>query len=520
MGSRHCRCVLLVCLISAQAAWSAEFGLDQVTAKAKDLAQRPYSAPPQVPDFMRKLSYDEFRSIRFDPARSLWRGTGSRFEVMMMVPGLFFTHPVKMNIINGKGVAPLPFKRDAFTSDDTELMRKVPADLGFAGFKLTFPLNTPSVHDQFLVFAGASYFRAVGKGDNWGLSGRGAAIDTALPSGEEFPAFIEFWLEKPANDARSMRIYGLLDSKRLTGAYQFTIFPGDITRIEVKALLFARERIELLGVAPLTSMFFYGEPSLRPPGHWRPEVHDSDGLLVQDGNGEWLWNPLMNPRSLNVQSFMVRDLKGFGLMQRDQRFSSYEDPEASYERRPSAWVTPVGSWGPGRVVLVEIPTKEETNDNIVAFWSPPAPVAAGTAMTFEYRVDVGDAPVLQATNTETRSVLGRSVQTFVGRGEFNGPGDSKGRYRVLVDFKGGALDARAPSAPLRAEVSAMEGGQVLEHSVSWVEASQVWRLAILARPAENKPLALRAALLQENQALTETWTYTLQQENPIPELGR
>lgn len=512
--------VVFACWIVALAANGADFGLEQVTLKAKELSRKQFSPPPQVPDFMRKLSYDQFRSIRFDPNRSLWKGTGSRFEVMLMVPGLYFTHSVRINIVNERGVTALPFKRDAFQSDDAELINKLPADLGFAGFKLTFPINVPQVHDQFLVFAGASYFRAIGKGDNWGLSGRGLAMDTALPSGEEFPSFTEFWLVKPANDARSMRFFGLLESKRVTGAYEFVVYPGDVTRLEVKARLFMRERVELLGVAPLTSMFFYGEASNRPLGHWRPEVHDSDGLLVQDGNGEWLWNPLMNPRSLNVQSFICKDVKGFGLMQRDQRFEAFEDPEARYERRPSAWVTPVGSWGPGRVVLVEIPSRDEVNDNIVAFWSPPAPVAQGTELRFEYRVDFGDAPVVQASHAEVPTTLGRAVQTFVGRGEFDGPGDSKGRYRVLVDFKGGALDARAPSAPLRADISAMEGGQVLEHSVTWVDASEVWRLAILAKPATNKPLALRAALLQGQEPLTETWTYTLQPESPIPEPAR
>lgn len=501
---------VLVCAANASAAEA--FSFEQLTQRAKGLAARPYTAPQPVPDFMRKLSYDQFRSIRFDSAQSLWHGSGSRFEVMLMVPGLFLNHPVKLNILNGRTSSPLPFRRDHFVSDDAELMKKVPADLGYGGFKLTSPLNTPNVQDQFVVFAGASYFRVVGAGDNFGLSARGLAIDTALPSGEEFPSFTEFWLERPVPEAKSMRVFALLDSKRITGAYQFTITPGDVTRVEVRSVLFTRERIEQLGIAPLTSMFFYGEASQRPLGHWRPEVHDSDGLLIQDGTGEWLWNPLLNPRSLNVQSFVVRDVKGFGVLQRDQRFAAYEDPEASYERRPSAWVTPTGSWGLGRVMLVEIPTKEESNDNIVAFWSPMAPVAEGASLRFDYRLDVGEAPLVQSGAT-----LGRAVQTFVGRGDFEGPGETRGRYRIHVDFRGGSLDALAASAPLRADVTAQEGGEVLENSVSWVPASQVWRLAILARPAQNKPLALRAALMRENDTLTETWTYTLQQENPIPE---
>jgi periplasmic glucans biosynthesis protein len=491
---------------------AAAFNLDQVVTKARELAQRPYTRPPQVPEFMRTLSYDEFRSIRFDPQRSLWQGTGSRFEVMLMVPGLFFTHPVKINVIDSSGVTPLAFNKEYFQSDNTELFKKLPADLGYAGFKLTYPLNKPDVQDQFLAFAGASYFRATGKGDNFGLSARGAALDTGLMSGEEFPDFIEYWLERPAAGAKTMKFYALLDSKRLTGAYKFTVQPGQPTQLDVEAVLFTRDRVELLGVAPLTSMFYYGENTARPRGQWRPEVHDSDGLLLHNGTGEWLWNPLMNPRALHIQAFSVADVKGFGLMQRDQRFAAYQDPEAAYDRRPSAWITPKGSWGPGRVMLVEIPTPDETNDNIVAFWSPPTAVEAGKEMRFDYRIEFGDA---QATDAAPEGGIGRAVDTFVGRGDVMGGGNAPGAYRIIVDFKGGELDKLAPGAPIGTDVTAQEGGKVLEHFLVYVEPSKVWRLSILARPAANKPLAVRARLKMEQESLTETWTYTLPQDNDI-----
>lgn len=490
----------------------AGFSLEQVVDQAKDLAEKPYVRPRQVPELMRRLSYDEFRGIRFDPERNLWRGSGSRFEVMLMVPGLFFTHPVKINIIDSTGVRPLPFKKELFQSDNAELFKKIPADLGYAGFKLAYPINKPDLHDQFLAFAGASYFRATGKGDNFGLSARGAALDTGLMSGEEFPDFIEYWLERPAAGSNTMRFYALLDSKRLTGAYEFRVRPGQPTAIDVRAVLFTRDRIELVGVAPLTSMFFYGENTGRPTGHWRPEVHDSDGLLVHNGTGEWLWNPLMNPRALHIQAFSVADVKGFGLMQRDQQFDSYQDPEARYDRRPSAWITPKGAWGPGRIMLVNIPTPDETNDNIVAFWAPPNTVETGKEMRFDYRIDFGDAPIADAAEG---GAIGRTVATFIGRGDIIGGGNEAGAYRILVDFKGGELDKLGADAPIGMDVSAQEGGKVLEHFLTYVETSKVWRLSILARPAADRPLAVRARLRMEQEPLTETWTYTLPQDNDI-----
>ncbi len=496
------------------AAPAAAFDLKTVIDKAQALAKQPYEAPKKIPDFMRELSYDQFRGIRFDPDQQLWAGSGSRFGVMLMVPGLFFTHSVKINIVDSTGVKSLAFNKGYFQSNDDALMKKLPADLGYAGFKLTFPLNTPKVHDQFLSFAGASYFRAVGAGDNFGISARGAALDTGLLSGEEFPDFIEYWLERPSAKADAMRIYALMNSKRLTGAYRFTVRPGAATRVDVQAVLFTRDQIPLLGIAPLTSMFYYGENTARPNGHWRPEVHDSDGLAIHNGTGEWLWNPLLNPSVLSTQGFNVDNVKGFGLLQRDRRFASYQDPEARYDNRPSTWVHTEGNWGKGRVMLIQIPTNSETNDNIVAFWSPPEAVPAGQQLRFAYRLDFGGADALDHAKDKT---LGRAVDTHIGRGDLVGGGNAAGSYRVLIDFQGGKLDKLPADAAVGTAVTAQEGGQIIEQFVTYVAPSKVWRLSILARPAKDKPLALRAALRQDDQALTETWTYTLPQDNSFSE---
>ncbi|MDO6462469.1 glucan biosynthesis protein G [Granulosicoccaceae sp. 1_MG-2023] len=488
--------------------FAAAFGFADVQEKARELASQDYKAPQPVPEFLQKLSYDEFRSIRFNPEESLWRDAGSKFQVMLMSPGLYFKHAVKINIIDAEGVHDLAFNKNFFSTDDENLRKRLPADLGYAGFKLTFPINQADLQDQFLVFAGASYFRGVGKGDRFGISARGAALDTGLMSGEEFPDFVEFWLERPSKNSGQMKIYGLLNSPRLAGAYEFVVNPGDSTVLDVRATLFTRDRIELVGVAPLTSMFYYGENTARPAGNWRPEVHDSDGLLIHNGTGEWLWNPLNNPKSLHIQSFYVDNAKGFGLVQRDRAFASYEDTEALYEQRPSTWVTSKGDWGEGRVVLVEIPTPDETNDNIVAFWSPREPVAGGEEMHFSYSLAFGADPLPSQTP-------GRAVNSFLGRGDIMGGGDEKGAYRIVVDFDGGALEGLNDEAPLAIDASGQAGTEILEHYVSYVPGVDRWRLSLLAKPADGKALALRAALSLDGEPVTETWTYTLLSNNDI-----
>ena len=97
------------------------------------------------------------------------------------------------------------------------------------------------------------------------------------------------------------------------------------------------------------------------------------------GNGEWVWRPLTNPATLQVSSFLDENPRGFGLLQRDRDFAHYQDEAFRYERRPSVWIEPLASWGKGRVLLSEIPTADETDDNIVAFWQPDAPVVPGAA---------------------------------------------------------------------------------------------------------------------------------------------
>uniref|UniRef100_UPI003566F96A glucan biosynthesis protein n=1 Tax=Marinobacter sp. TaxID=50741 RepID=UPI003566F96A len=298
-GTGLLRLLIVPCFLYAAQAQAFEFA--EVVEKARVMAGDEYEPPPEVPGFLRDLDYQNYQAIRFNPEVSLWRQSGSRFQAMTVPPGNFYTHTVQLNEIDSSGVKPIPFDKSAYSFPNNDLAKRIPADLGHAGFKLTYPLGEGEEQNQFLVFAGASYFRGVGAGNRFGLSARGIAVNTGLPSGEEFPSFVEFWLERPGGSSKRMRVYGLLDGPSVSGAYSFDIHPGPTTRIDVTAELFFRNATELPGLAPLTSMFYYGENTARPVGEWRPQVHDSDGLLIHDeGSGEWLWRPLVNPSRLTL----------------------------------------------------------------------------------------------------------------------------------------------------------------------------------------------------------------------------
>ena len=490
------------------AAAADKFIYQTVLSRAQILASQPYQEPATIPRFMQELSYDQYQDIRFDQDKSLWRQYASPFKVMLIPTGLFYRHPVKINLIDIEGAHELPFRKDLFTFNDPELERKVPADLGYAGFKLTYPLLNPKVQSQFIVFAGASYFRGVGKDNAWGISSRGLSLDTGLPTGEEFPSFIEYWLVQPAGNSREMMVYALLDSRSVAGAYQFQISSGAQTVVQVRATLFPRRPLTLAGIAPLTSMFYYGENTVRPRGQWRLQVHDSDGLLLQNGNDEWLWRPLLNPGNLEMDAFSTRDLKGFGLLQRDTDLTNYQDLGARYDIRPSTWVKPDGNWGEGKVYLVQLPSDSESNDNIVAFWSPNRPIPPQQPYEFRYSLAFGGPGIEQQP-------IGHTVNTFVGDGNVNGGGRVPGAYRVIVDFTGGDLAKLPPSAIVEGVVTGLNQTEVLEEFTENNTVLGQWRLSILAKPGENRPLELRAYLKTGEQTLTETWTYRLPRNSGI-----
>jgi periplasmic glucans biosynthesis protein len=486
----------------SDAAANIPFSIENVASLAKKLAAEPFKPPQPIPDFLRQLSYDDYRDIRFDPAQSLWKKTGSNFQVQFIHPGLYYAHSVAINTHDAQGIRKVDFSPKLFTYGRNKFAEKIPADLGFAGFRLAYPLYKKDEFNHVIVFAGASYFRAVAKNQVFGLSARGLAIDTGLPSGEEFPTFREFWLERPPSQARAMKVYALLDSQSLTGAYEFVVRPGERTVVDVKARLFERKRAKELGIAPLTSMFFFGEERPRPAGDWRPEVHDSDGLSIASDTGEWIWRPLVNPEKLQVSYFDLNNPRGFGLLQRDRRFSNYEDLETRHELRPNAWITPIGNWGKGQVKLVEIPSPNEINDNIVAYWIPKNQPSLDRPVEISYRIHFQSDDPLDAAS-------GRVTATRVG------VGDKEELKRFVLDFEGGKLKSLPANAALKAVINVAQDGQLVQQNVFKNSVTGGWRLAFQVKPPNDKPLQLRVFLQQEKDAmikdtLTETWTYMLQ----------
>lgn len=507
--------VLAVGMPAAAQDRPAAFGLDEVAVRAKALADAPYVAPvSNLPEAFSKMQFADYQKIQARRDRFAWAKLDTPFKLAFYHQGMRFDTSVKINEIVDGAVSEIHYDPDCFDFGDLHFDRNQTSKLGWAGFRVTYPINQAGKNDEIMSILGASYFRVIGKGQVYGLSGRGLAIDTGLPIAEEFPAFREFWIRRPAPQDQQVTFYALLDSQRATGAYEFTLTPGADTLLDVKSRVFLRagEAPPVLGIAPLTSMFLYG-PNQPPPVHnFRPAIHDSNGLAIHTGDGEWIWRPLNNPPMVAVSSFTVKHPKGFGLLQRGREFSRYEDLKDRYDLRPSAWIEPANDWGEGHVRLVELPTADETNDNVVAFWVPDTIPAPGQPMQFNYRIHwTRDEPAIMKGGEsyvwQTMRARGEVYQSNLIRA-------NDGTLAFLVDFKGASLRDLAPDAPIRARVSGNDNVEIVGSEHRPNSALEGQRLIVRIKVKDSsKASELRAALELDGRTLTETWSFQLP---PLP----
>lgn len=501
--------VALAPTVRAQIWEREDVTFEKIDEKAKALAAQPYQAPDPnaLPEWMRNLSYDQYRDIRFVPERALWSAEKLPFRAMLFHPGYLFKEPVTVNEFTASHQQKIRLSEAFFSYGGLIQNRgEIPPDTGFAGVRLHAPLNGENF-DELAVFQGASYWRALGKGQRYGISARGVAVDTGIDSGEEFPRFREFWLRKPVPEDKAAMLFGLLDGPSYTGVYGFIVQPGDDTVMTVRAALYARKEVKRLGLAPMSSMYWFGENSRKRFDDLRPEVHDSDGLAIKMNTGERIWRPLSNDTGkLEFSFFEMERCGGFGLLQRDRRFSAYEDGEAAYDKRPSLWIEPTSDWGSGKVMLMEIPAHNELADNVVAMWEPSHTPQAGERIEFTYKQH-------WTTKEDPSGAGGRVVATRTGLHDWQPE-----QRTIAIEFAGGLLD-KWEGDPPQAVVTAMgEAGTKIK--IQGVAVQKLpenrYRVAFQIAPAteggklaEVGPQELRCCLKKGEDFLTETWAYRI-----------
>jgi len=475
---------------------------EDVVRQAGALAAKAYEPVKEVNSSrLRSLTYDQYRDVRWKEEQTLWRRLGLPFQVKFFMTGHLNKTPVTLYQVNLDSARPLQFSTDYFDfgPQASHIASTLGINAGYAGFRVHYPLNRRDYLDEVLVFLGGSYFRAVARDQAYGISARGLAIDVIPEDSreeEEFPHFTDFWLVQPGSTDRRLKIYALLDGPSVSGAYEFVVEPGDVTRFDVRAVLFFRKEVDQLGIAPLSSMFWYGENTSNTFGGLRPEVHDSDGLLLHNDNDEWVWRPLSWSKDVQVNTFSANHLKGFGLLQRDRAFDHYQDLEAKYERRPSTWIEPRGDWGAGLIKLVQFPTKDEYWDNVVAFWQPARKPQAGEQLELSYSLFWQPADPLPPR-------MGRAVATRVDY-------QDAPYFRIyVVDFAGDDLAGLPPESQPQVEITASNGGVADKIQVQKNTNDNTWRATFTASTSDlRKPVELRCQLRHNGKPLTETWTTT------------
>lgn len=493
-------------------AWAAgeagqPFSFDELTKlmQAKSLQAYDGAVPP-LPAALQTLDYDRYRMVQFRGDRAKWADTNNPYRVQAFHMGWLFKEPVAMYEVEAGQSVPMDFGPDDFEYFDPAVATTMKSQgwPGIAGFRINYPLNRADKLDEMVSFLGASYFRALGRDNIYGLSARGLVLNSWVSTPEEFARFTSFYLEKPATNG-PITLYAALEGPSVTGAYRFVINPandqGPNTVMDVTARLFFRNTVTELGIAPLTSMFLYADNNRYQFDDFRPQVHDSSGLGIESADGELIWRPLNNPPVLANSYIWQKQPRSFGLYQRERDFNSYQDAGAHYERRPSLRVEPVGEWGEGHVRLIEMPSNTEAHDNIGAFWVPKDPVVAGDTREFSYRLHWGDL------GPDPKGAVGYVLDTRTGRGGVAAVDETPDTLRkFVIDFTGGPLNGLPQDA--QPEVFAKVGGGALRFStVSRIEANGAWRAVLDVEVEGTNLLELKAFLILQGRQITETWLY-------------
>jgi len=493
------------------------FDFVRIQALAEQRAKQKYvPLPNALPPQLKNLTPDQENGIFWNDAYRLWRKKGLPFQIdFYHVSKTFPTSPI-IHTVDGKGPHLLAYAPSFFHFSNLQINPPLPPNLGYAGFYLRYPINKPDSLDGFFSVEGADYFRVLAKDQVYGLQARGITLNTAIEGKkEEFPDFCEWWLQEPAPDASQITLDALLDGPSVTGAYEFKIRPGGVTSVDVHASLFFRQAVERLGLAPLTSMYLFGENAKNHLGdNFHPEIHDSDGVLINQSNGEWIWRPLEQAPLIQLYNFPDENPKGFGLLQRDRDFQHYQDSYAKYNIRPSAWIVPHGNWGKGSIQLIQLPTNNTNTDNVVLFWHPDQAIKAGDHLDFDYTIDfyMNDAdrpPLAYCKQTLVNSPAPPPLGIPVAAVKDTVP------VQFMIDFIGDGIENIPPNKPPHLDLTCnppVPETYIREWKVEKDDFDHLWRASFTIIPSKhNVPTEILCHLMRDKEPLTETWTYTLHQ---------
>jgi glucans biosynthesis protein len=464
-----------------------EAGLVQELAAA--LAKRPMAPnPADLPDGLNQLTLEALNGIRMPAQHHVWAGEQRGFTLEPLHRGGVFSAPVALFVVDDGAIRRLAFDKTRFEYGRAAVP-STQNDLGFSGFRLAFGMERPL---DMAIFQGASFFRAIARGQTFGAIARTLVLRAGEQRGEEIPFFRAFWIERPAPAANAITLHALVESESCTAAVRMTFRPGDITINDVELTLYARVQLENVGFAGVMGNYLFSPQKRRLFDEMRPAAHEVAGLQMRTGADEWVYRPLNNPEQLQISAFIDQNPRGFGLVQRDRDFAHFLDDDQRYDLRPSVWMEPLGEWGSGVVQLFEIPTDAEINDNIISYWRPRTPLPAGSATSISYRQFWCWAlpePMPVAFTRQTRQ----------------GRGSAARRRRFSVEFQGETLADAAVMGGARVVLSATPGAIHAMRLQSYPDRKSA-RVTFELEPGPDNISELRLQVVDNaGKPLTETW---------------
>ena len=465
------------------------FGPETVLNMARELAKSPFKAPKlELPEIFSNLSYDQYSKIQRTPGSAIWSDEKLGFALEPLHRGFIFTTPMQLNIVEYGLAQRMMYDRADYRFADPQPPADLP-DLGFSGVRVK--AASSQGWDGLAIFQGAAFFRSLARGQRYGVNARGLSIRTGDAAGEEFPLFRELWIEKPSPASDALTIHALLDSTSLTGAFHFTLRPGEATIIDTELTLVARVAVDHLGLGSMTATYLFGALDHRRPDEVRPAVYDVEGLQILTGAGEWLWRPVASRNALQISAFGDLNPRGFGFLQRARALDAFDDDAARWELRPSLWIEPVGDWGEGEVILLEIPSDSEYNDNIIAQWRPKAGMAAGATVSFAYRQFwCWTPPARPKLATVASSRAGK-----IGK-----------RWRFIVEFVADLFADPRRAAEVSATIEPSAQAALAFPIYRYPERRSI-RVVFDLDPGSESYCELRVVLKDAGQPASETWLY-------------
>lgn len=465
-------------------------------AKAAEVAAAPYKSSHQLPHQLENLNYDTYRLIAFEHEKSIWKPEGLPFWLELFHRGYIYGEEVQVYLLSPGSTSAddaqrLDFDPARFQYRGELAGLNAPKDLGYAGIKVIGKFPNSKHPLEIASFLGASYFRAISPGQFYGTSTRGLAVDIGLAKPEEFPVFREFWIERPQPDAKAFKVWALLESPSVTGAYSFVIHPNDTMTIDVKAKLHFRKVPEKIGLAPLTSMWMWGLGKEGPENDPRPRVHDADSLLIQTGENDWIRRSLNRLDFPSLSNYDANELYGFGLMQAERDPARYQDDEAKYHLRPSVWITPSKPWKNGAVQLLELPSDHEGIDNIGAYWVAKQPVSIDQPLELEYEIAFLNQPPKQHSQAKVT--------------DFRVDRSDKSSLHLTVVFQGDNL----PSLPMERQLQShieVQRGSAKEVVVRRTAPNTV-EVSCKLIPDGPYAMEMEVFLKVEEELCSESWRY-------------